>query len=190
MIQFVKTKILDKNRFCLNSLIGKLAIESLKNILIVQICIVNVVICHKNGFSKKNSFYLVHHRKHKYLQKSLLKILQILKLFYIQKSVFRNQSISKPYGCQQLIHFALFEVKKSRSVLSDSLRPHGLYSPWNSPGQNSGMGSLSLLQGIFPTQGSNGGLPHCGQILYQLSHKGSPLLALGMFYFLQLILIK
>ena len=62
---------------------------------------------------------------------------------------------------------------KSRSVLSNSLRPHGLYSPWNSPGQNTGVGSLSLLQGIFPTQGSNPGLPHCRQILYQLSHKGS-----------------
>ena len=56
----------------------------------------------------------------------------------------------------------------------DSLRPHGLYCPWDSPGQNTGVGSLSLLQGIFPTQGSNPGLPHCGQILYQLSHKGSP----------------
>ena len=42
--------------------------------------------------------------------------------------------------------------------------------PWNSPGQNPGVGSLSLLQGIFPTQGSNPGLPHCRQILYQLSH--------------------
>ena len=42
------------------------------------------------------------------------------------------------------------------------------------PGQNTGGGSLSLLQGIFPTQGSNPGLPHCGLILYQLSHKGSP----------------
>ena len=41
-------------------------------------------------------------------------------------------------------------------------------------GQNTGGGSLSLLQGIFPTQGSNPGLPHCRQILYQLSHKGSP----------------
>ena len=51
---------------------------------------------------------------------------------------------------------------------------HGLYSPWNSPGQNTGVGSHSLLQGIFPTQGSNPGLPHCRQILYQLSHKGSP----------------
>ena len=63
---------------------------------------------------------------------------------------------------------------ESRSVVSDSLWPHGLYSPWNSPGQNTGVGSLSLLQGIFPTQGSNPGFPHCGWILYQLSHKGSP----------------
>ena len=47
-------------------------------------------------------------------------------------------------------------------------------SPWNSPGQNTGVGSLCLLQGIFPTQGSSPGLPHCKQILYQLSHKGSP----------------
>ena len=40
--------------------------------------------------------------------------------------------------------------------------------------QNTGVGSCSLLPGIFPTQGSNPGLPHCGRILYQLSHKGSP----------------
>ena len=63
---------------------------------------------------------------------------------------------------------------ESRSVMSDSLQPCGLYSPWNSPGQNTGVGSLSLFQGIFPTQSSNPGLPHCRQILYQLSHKGSP----------------
>ena len=49
--------------------------------------------------------------------------------------------------------------------------PHGLYSPWNSPGQNTGVGSLSLLQEIFPTHGLNPGLPHCWWILYQLSHK-------------------
>ena len=60
------------------------------------------------------------------------------------------------------------------SVVSNSLRPNGLYSPWDSPGQDTGVGSLSLLQGIFPTQGSNPGLLHCRQILYQLSHKGSP----------------
>ena len=58
--------------------------------------------------------------------------------------------------------------------MSDSLRPHGLHSLWNSPGQNTGVGSLSLLQGIFPTQGSNPGLPHCRVNLYQLNHKGSP----------------
>ena len=65
-------------------------------------------------------------------------------------------------------------LNESRSVMSDSLQPHGLYSSQNSQGQNTGMGSLSLLQGIFPTQGSNPGLPHCRQILYQLCHKGSP----------------
>ena len=51
---------------------------------------------------------------------------------------------------------------ESRSVVSDSLPPHGLYSPWNSPDQNNGVGSLFLLRGIFPTQGSNPGLLHCG----------------------------
>ena len=60
------------------------------------------------------------------------------------------------------------------SVVSYSLQPHGLYSPWNSPGRNTGVGSLSLLQGIFPTQGSNPGLLYCRRILYQLSHHGSP----------------
>ena len=58
--------------------------------------------------------------------------------------------------------------------MSDSLRPHGLYSSRNSPGHNTEVGSLPLLQGIFPTQGSNPGLPLCRWILYQLSHKGSP----------------
>ena len=62
---------------------------------------------------------------------------------------------------------------ESCSVVSDCLWPHRLYSPWNSPGQNTGVGSHSLLQRIFPTLGSNPGLPHCW-ILYQLSHKGSP----------------
>ena len=62
----------------------------------------------------------------------------------------------------------------SRSVMSDSLQPHELHIPWNSSGQNTRVGSFSLLHGIFPTQGSNPGLPHCRQILYQLSHKGNP----------------
>ena len=63
---------------------------------------------------------------------------------------------------------------ESRSVMSDSLRSLGLHSPWNSPGQNTGVGSRPLLQGIFPTQGLNPGLPYCRWILYQLSHQRSP----------------
>ena len=57
--------------------------------------------------------------------------------------------------------------------MSDSLQLHGLYSPWNSPGQNIGVGSHSLLQGIFPTQGSNPGLSQHRWILYSLRHQGS-----------------
>ena len=60
------------------------------------------------------------------------------------------------------------------SVMSDSLWPHGLYSPWNSPGQNTGVGSFSFLQGISPTQESHPGLLHWRWIIYQLSHKESP----------------
>ena len=68
----------------------------------------------------------------------------------------------------------LFDWTWESLSLSDSLQAHGLYSPWNSPDQNTGLGSLFLLQGIFPTQGSNPSLPYCRRILYQLSHKGSP----------------
>ena len=70
-----------------------------------------------------------------------------------------------------------FTMKEKVKVAQSCLTlwdPHGIYSPWNSPGQNTGVGNLSLLQGIFPNQGSNPGLLHCRQILYQLSHKGSP----------------
>ena len=73
------------------------------------------------------------------------------------------------YGCES------WTLKKaeseSLSVVSDSLWPHSLQSPWNSPGQSIGVGSLSLLQGLFPTQGSNPDLLHCRRILYQLSYK-------------------
>ena len=73
----------------------------------------------------------------------------------------------------ELIKFSESE-SESHTVMSDSLRPHWLYSPWNFPGQNTGVGSLSLLQETFPTQGLNPGVPHCRRILYQLSHKGRP----------------
>ena len=81
---------------------------------------------------------------------------------------------------ESLVSF--FWVKKqsfSLSVMSDSLQPHGLelarlLCSWDSPYKYTGMGSHSLLQGIFPTQESNPALPHCRQILCLLSHKGSP----------------
>ena len=111
-------------------------------------------------------------------------------------------------------HTSSAVMSESCSVVSNSLWPHGLYSPGNSPGpiigvgkpfpspgdlpnpgieprspalqmdllpaepqgkpKNTGVGSLSLLQGICLTQGSNQGLLHCRQILYQLSYQGSP----------------
>ena len=66
------------------------------------------------------------------------------------------------------------------SVMSDSCDPMDCslpgssFCPWDSPGKYSGMDCHALLQGIFPTQGSNPGLPHCRRILYCLSHQGSP----------------
>ena len=65
-----------------------------------------------------------------------------------------------------------FWVKVAQSC--PTLRNPMEYSPWNSPVQNTGVDSLSLLQGIFPTWGLNLGLLHCRRILYQLSHKRSP----------------
>ena len=72
------------------------------------------------------------------------------------------------YVCQSK-QADISEVQAAQSCLT-LCDPHELYCPWNSPGQNTGVGSLSL----FPTQGSNPGLLHCRRILYQLSHEGSP----------------
>ena len=75
-------------------------------------------------------------------------------------------NLVKDYQVQAVLIYS----SESRSVVSDSLQPNGLYSQWNSPGQNTGVGSLPLLQGIFLTQESNPGLLRCRRILYQLSH--------------------
>ena len=96
-----------------------------------------------------------------------------LSSFTFVKRLFSSSSLSALRVV--LSAFLLFlKESESQSVMSNSLWPHGLYSPCNSPGQNTGVDSLSLLQGIFETQGLNPGLPHCRRILYQLSHKGSP----------------
>ena len=103
-------------------------------------------------------------------------------------STYKQRVVSKKGDEEKLLNWLNLCVSETRFLqaitvyfmficsiwIIDSLWPHGLYSPWNSPGQNTGVGSLSLLQGIFPTQGSNPGLPHCRWLLYQLSHKRSP----------------
>ena len=84
----------------------------------------------------------------------------------------RNRAGSR--GCSEDTGVISRETEsESSSVGSGSLQPHGLYGQWNSPGQKNRVGGLSLLQGIFPTQGWDPGLPHHRQIIYQLSHQGS-----------------
>ena len=73
-------------------------------------------------------------------------------------------------------HSVKVKVAQSRPTLCDPMdcTPPRLLCPSNSSGQNTGVSSCSLPQGIFPTQGSNPGLPHCRRILYQQSYQGSP----------------
>ena len=111
----------------------------------------------------------------------LAELFQILKddavkvLHSIFQQIWKTQQLPQNRKSSVFIPIPKKSESESHAVVSDSFQPHGLYSPWNSAGQNIGVGSLSLLQGIFPTQGSNPGLPHGRRILYQLSHKGSPI---------------
>ena len=93
-------------------------------------------------------------------------------LFCIQISQEAGQVVWYSHILKNFLQSIL--SSKSCSVISDSLQPCELYSPRNSPGQNTEMGSLSLLQGIFPTQGSNPGLPHCRQIFLPAEPQGKP----------------
>ena len=63
----------------------------------------------------------------------------------------------------------------SNSLRSHGLQPTGLLCPWDFPGYSTGVDCHFLLQGIFPTQGSNPGLPHCRQMLNHLSHQSKSL---------------
>ena len=89
--------------------------------------------------------------------------------FYFTERSFAVQRVWGEY----VLDVCKAKWSESHSVVSDSLWPHVLYiySPWNSPGQNTGVGTLSLLQGILPTQGLNPGLPYCRWILYQWLNK-------------------
>ena len=103
-------------------------------------------------------------------------------MFLEQSVLLVSRQEAKPNAILLLWYLYVHESEsESHSVVSDSLWLRGLYSSWNSLGQNTGVGSLSLLQGLFPTQGSNPGLPHCRWILYQLSHKGIPFMFIDKF---------
>ena len=88
-------------------------------------------------------------------------------LFLLERTRDRQMGLVRP----EYVTYVFSKVKWKWKSLS----PVQLFvTPWNSPGQNTGVSSLSLLQGIFPTQGSYPGLPHCRRILYQLNHQRSP----------------
>ena len=72
---------------------------------------------------------------------------------------------------------------ESHLVLSDSLWPQGLYSPWNFPGHNTGVVAFPFSRGSSQPRVWTEGLPHCRRILYQLSHKGKP------YYMLSIVLM-
>ena len=96
-------------------------------------------------------------------------------------TVARGTVLQPPSSPQNSVYLEIQKKSESesRSVMSNSLRSPGLYPsrllcPWNFPGQNTGVGSHSLFQGIIPTQGLNPGFLPCRHILYQLSYQGSP----------------
>ena len=92
-----------------------------------------------------------------------------------RKKVTRESTCTLPPPSLSLLSQLPECMSVSCSVLFDSLRPHRLQParllcPWDSPGKNTGMGCHALLQGIFPTQGSNPGLLHRRRSLCCLSH--------------------
>ena len=80
-----------------------------------------------------------------------------------------KESIKPVYCHPAYLTYMQSEVSEVPHLCQTLCDPHGLDSPWNSPGKNTGVGCHSLLQWIFLTQGSTPGLPHCRQI--RLSHK-------------------
>ena len=109
------------------------------------------------------------------MKQLVIKQLVIISIAYILLSSLTHQFKFFNISLKELksslvasLYIVKVKVTKSCSTLAT------LYSPWNSPGQNTGVGSLSLLQGIFPTQGLNPGPRIANRLFYQLSHQGSP----------------
>ena len=90
-----------------------------------------------------------------------------LSICYIKPSMaWKLQESFLTFSMRLMLHtYTLKTESESRPIMSNSLQPHGLYSPWNSLDQNTGEGSLFLLQGRNRTR-----LPNCRRILYQPSH--------------------
>ena len=91
-------------------------------------------------------------------------------------SLVRKRDPTHHRAAKSTCHNSWSEVKEwSHSVVYDSATPWParLFRPWDFPGKNTGVGCHFLLQGIFPTQGSNLGLLHCRQTLHHLSHQES-----------------
>ena len=125
--------------------------------------------------------------KYIYLNEEFQRIAQIDKKTFLNdqcKEIEENNRKGKTSNIFKKIRYTkgIFHASKSHSVMSNSLLPHGLYSPWNSPGQSIGVCNLFITQGIFQTQGYNPGLLHCRWILYQLSLKGSSRILKGVAY--------
>ena len=89
----------------------------------------------------------------------------------LRRSAFFMVQLSHPY----------ITTQKTMALIRRTFVGKVISLLFNTPGQNTGVDSFSLLQGIFPTQGSNPGLPQCRWILYQLRHKGSPLGSLTVY---------
>ena len=118
-----------------------------------------------------------------------------MKVFFHLIYLFKELTFSfiDLLGCLFRLYFIYFHSEKRKSINhsvvsnslgSQGLEPARLFCPWNSPGNSTGVGNHSLLQGTIPTQELNLGLLHCRQILYHLSHQGSPYFHSNLYFFI------
>ena len=144
-------------------------------------------ICNTLHLHRLNSDFLKADRESEWPRERKINIGNVIETTNVPHVVInRNSEIIAHAHLSLVIHYlstlliAKSEVKllvvQSCLTLCDPVdcSPPGSSVHGDSPGKNTGVGSHTLLQGIFPTQGLNPGLLHCRQILYHLSHQGSP----------------
>ena len=129
--------------------------------------------------SPKNNIVVIQSLSHVQLFATPWTVAHQVSLSTLSRSLLKLMSIESVMPFNH-IHSVIIPFKMKVKVLvpqscptlqSHGLQPTRLLSPWDSPGNNTDVGSHSVLQGIFPTRGSNPGLPYCRQILYHLSHQ-------------------